>query len=428
MNDNGYIGNIAEGEYKQEKKGLSTSKMLLNIKTSRTVRALADKLNTNYIDECCVIISNLLTSKKVSYSRDSSITEPKKYNKKGISNYKIMRAIDCLVNLGLVDNYISKQSFNNDYLKELSHIEPTQLFIDMFASPENIKYSKQSLVKDRQPVILKDKEGNKIEYKDSPYTKALRDQLTEYNVFASGFLVECKDSIMSTSLDAHHKHSFTEYGRLFGASYQTIPKGDRTMLTIDGRTTIEMDYSNMHFRMLLDMYLLSDYVKDDDDLYSLPLSLEQQKNPNNRTMIKLMFNMMINCTSKQKAIQALQGKINKDFLSMGSFDSVASIYKSLELAFPFIFENKAVMANIYSGKPLASLLQNREVAITKDIISTCRAIDMLVMPIHDSYATEVGHNLLLMKIMGDAYRKEMRTSKKVNIKVILGSEEWKEAV
>lgn len=426
--DNEYLGNIQDGVVSEVRKVDNTNKLVLNIDTSEDVKVRVNKLRTKHNEECYVIVSNLLTSKKVSYSRNNGVTEPKKYNRKGLTNKRIIRAIDCLVNLGLVNNYISRQSFDNDYLKELSHIEPTQLFIDMFASPENIAYSKQSLVKDRQSVILKDKDGKKVEYKDSAYTKALREQLTEYNVFASGFLVECNSDVMSTSLDAHHKHSFTEYGRLFGASYQTIPKGDRTMLTIDGRTTIEMDYSNMHFRMLLDMYLLSDFVKEDDDLYSLPLTALEQQNPNNRIMIKLLFNMIINNPSKLKACQAMQGKINSDHISMGDFESVSKVYECLERAYPFIFDNQAIMANIYSGKPLASLLQNREVAITKDILYVCRAIDMLCLPIHDSYATEVGHNVLLMKIMGDAYRKEMRTSKGVNIKVILGNETWKELV
>jgi len=422
------LGNSVIGEISEIRKKENIPFIQLNVKVSSAIKKEVKKLNSNYAQIIEIIFVCLLAHNKISYSRNSSVTEPKKYNKHGISNYRIVRAIDELVNLGLVDNYIAKQSFNNDFVKDVSHIEATELFKTKYSSLKEISKSRKTVVKDRQSVILKDANGTRIDYRDNEYTTILRKKLTYYNEFASGFLVEHKGERLNTTLDAHYKHSFNDYGRLYGADYQVMPKQDRHDIVIEKEQTMEIDYKNLHFRMLLDMFLLSHNVNINDDLYSIPLTTQQQKYPANREMIKRMFNMFINTTSKQSAMQAMQGDINSNKRDMGTFTSVKEIYKCLEDAYPFIFNNDAIMRNIYCGKPMAALLQNKESRMAVDIITTGAEVGVMICSIHDSFKVDLHNAYFLAKIMGDSYRKEMNTNNGVLVDVMVGCSKWQQIV
>jgi len=400
----------------------------LNVKVSAKLNKEVIKLGSSYSEIIGIIIVNLLSNNKVSYSRTKGITIPTKYNKKKISNDRIIRAIDEMVGLGLCNNYIAKQSFNNDFIKDVSYIEATKLLIDGYASFKNVKQSKKTVIEDRQCVILKDKEGKRIDYKDNEYTNNVRKQLTDYNMFANSFNVEHDGKQLSTTLDAHYKESFTDYGRLFGASYQTLKKEDRKDILIETIPTIEIDFKNLHFRMVLDMFLLSHHVKIDDDLYTLPLSDDMRENPQNRVGIKKMFNMIINTTSKASAFKALQYEINFKGLSLGDFNNVSDVYQCLVDCYPYLFNNPSIMSHIHSGKPLSALLQRKESSITLDIITTCKQIGFLVCPIHDSYKTDSCNAYFLAKIIGDCYRKEMQTKNGVFVDVIVKDKTWQQIV
>lgn len=423
------LGNISEGEISEKREEINQfSKLMLNIKVNRTLHSAVYSLMLSYPDIAEIIIANLLVVDKAGYSRDTSYNEPKKYNKKEITTYRLLRAIDELVNIGMINNYIAPRSFNNDYVKETSYIEATTLLKETFSNAKNVKDSIKSFVKDRQCVILKDKEGKRIDYKDNDYSKTLRSKLTEYNQYASEHDVMLDDTKLNTTLDAHHKNTLDEYGRFFGATYQTIKKEQRKDMTINSSNIIEIDFQNLHFRMMLDMYLLSHHVDINADLYSLPLSEDQQSNPDNRKAIKSMFNMLINCNSKASALQAMNNAVYHDSATLGDFDSAKAVYECLVDAYPFVFNNPSVMANIHSGKPLAATLQKKEAAITLEIMTTCKQVGFLVCPIHDSYTADAGNAYLLAKIIGDSYRKEMGTTNGIAVSVIMGDKTWKQIV
>lgn len=71
-----------------------------------------------------VLLTNLLLYNKVYYNRNKNKAEKSKENKRGISNYSIICAIDYLVKEGIVVNYVTSIK---DSVKTLSYIEATPL-------------------------------------------------------------------------------------------------------------------------------------------------------------------------------------------------------------------------------------------------------------------------------------------------------------
>ena len=176
------------------------------------------------------------------------------------------------------------------------------------------------------------------------------------------------------------------------------------------------------------MYLLSHHVDTQTDLYSYPLSEKQLSNSDNRKAIKSMFNMIINCSSRVGAIQAFNGAVNCSNAVKGDFSGGKEVYQCLEDAYPFLFNNPSIMANIHNGKPLASILQHRERNIALEVMDVCKQLGFLVCSIHDSFFADAGNLYLLAKIVGDSYRKEMKTTAGVGVSVITKENLWKQIV
>ena len=291
----------------------------------------------------------------------------------------------------------------------------------------DITKSKATVVKDRQNLILKDMNGNIVNYRNSEFTNTSRSVLSSYNTFASTIKVEYADKGLKTTMDMHFKNSFDEYGRMYGASYQNMSKNNRADITIDGEECVEIDFSNLHFRMLLDMYLLEHHVSGVDDLYLLPLSDPQRTNPHNREMIKQSFNKFINSVSALKTRQAIQGEMNR-YGNLSDFKSAIEVYKAMEVGYNFLFNNTAVMANIHNGKPLAAFLQRRESAMCLDIASTLAEEGIFVGTIHDSFLCKKKDYEVVSKLIGDTYREHMNVTRDIHVSVIYKGSKWKELI
>ena len=128
---------LTEGYYTKER--IHIFPLNLNIKQLPNVKnILGDDIET-------MLVCNLLAKGKVSYSRDNSVTIPKKYNKYSYSNYRILKAVDRLVNKGYVYSHISEYKYNADYEEiEQSYIQATPLLKATFDKRQNRKKSNES--------------------------------------------------------------------------------------------------------------------------------------------------------------------------------------------------------------------------------------------------------------------------------------------
>lgn len=165
-----------------------------------------------------------------------------------------------------------------------------------------------------QAIILKNSDKQPVDYVDTPETHQVRADL---NVINTGLAQHWIDLMLSDeeqdtlrtklraasytdnnrpAMDLTQKRlyrvfnnsSWTDGGRFYGGWWQSIPSEYRKYITIDGKRTVEIDYSGMHVQML---YAEAGLVPpNSNDSYAIPgLNAD-------RDLIKRTFNKLINAT------------------------------------------------------------------------------------------------------------------------------------
>lgn len=376
-----------------------------------------------------VVIANLLAKTTVRYSRNTSKTIPKKYNRLSISNYKIVKCIDTMEQEGLVATSTAKYVMNADYEDiEGSSVTATPLFFSMFDKYKNKSKSKQSYRQDAQTVLLKDRTGELLEYKDNDYTRNLRLELKNINNYAQTFDVKSKGEEMDIFLRAHHKVDFNSYGRCYamGNSHQNMKKEDRLDMTLNGEPVGEIDFSSLHIRMLLDMYKLGDCVSIDEDIYLLCVPDEMKHNPKNRSAVKRMVNVMLNAKSRHSAILAFNKAIRDGREDKADFSDGEHIMQCIENNLSFVFKHPAIVQNMFSGvDPMAATLQYRESKICRLILNRTRELGIPTLSVHDSFICQTKDINDVCKVICDAYREIMGTCRLVPLSVSVKDSNWK---
>lgn len=106
--------------------------MDLNIKIPTIVSNRTRHFDYRHSTVLSVIISNLLSTTKVYYSRGKLVTSGRKVNKRGISDYHIVKAVDYLVE----NNYATTVNTKvTDSVKRYSALFPTQLLFETLKLP-----------------------------------------------------------------------------------------------------------------------------------------------------------------------------------------------------------------------------------------------------------------------------------------------------
>lgn len=107
---------------------------------------------------------------------------------------------------------------------------------------------------DEEITILRDSAGKYLDYEETAETERMRKNLTEYNLFlakTSISLAPGQEDMPRIDLTRKRLHrvfgnsSFDQGGRFFGGWWQEIPKKLRKRILINGKPTIEVDYSGL---------------------------------------------------------------------------------------------------------------------------------------------------------------------------------------
>lgn len=164
-----------EEEYK-----LNTKLLTYNIKVSKLVSNKVRKIEDIDTEVVGIIITNLLAcvikGQALLYSRNTSRSsaEKTKYNKRGITAHRIMKAVDRLVEEGLICNQIGKPNAIKEK-RVMSFIAPTQEFIEEFCTqPEQALIALSEYNAALQTIILRNEYGNEINYQDTDNIRKAR--------------------------------------------------------------------------------------------------------------------------------------------------------------------------------------------------------------------------------------------------------------
>jgi hypothetical protein len=187
---------------------------------------------------------------------------------------------------------------------ELSSIAPTPEFASRvkdlgitlgdFARDER----EEVLVLTRQAGTRAAWETDRINYRETTETRALRDAVRRVNAFLASADIAFIDDGLSPHVDPHdsllkrrfvlplgeHTERFDRGGRLFGGFWTNLASSRRWNIRIEGETVADLDYSSMFARLA---YAHIGEVPPSGDLYAIP-GLEDY-----RSGVKLAFNIFL---------------------------------------------------------------------------------------------------------------------------------------
>lgn len=401
----------------------------LNVKIPKGVSNKVRVLNTRYSKEVGVIVVNLLAhkGKNILYSRNTSTKMlPKKYNSKSISNRGLMNALDELEQKGYIVNNIAPRDYGYSTHDSISSsFTGTDLLYDVFSNKVNTDNSVKTIQEDTQRIVLKDKSKNMIDYKECDITEYSRKCLSTYNKYISQQHIsytDCEDITHDAvcCLTRIFNQEIGNTGRLYHSEIINIKSGYRESIQINGKNTIEIDFSNLHLRMLIDKYKCDKYVYGVVDLYTLPLSEQEKQNKHNREAVKKALNIILNNCKRHIACSAIQQYLNLENPNC-SIRSANTLLTKIEEAYSFL----PLQVILWQSKPLAYTLQRLDSDIALEIISAGVEDGVPVLPVHDSFIVTIDNTHWLQEMMGNTYRKHLHCDSGVHVSYSIGTDEYK---
>jgi hypothetical protein len=343
------------------------------------------------------------------------------------SHTAVMRVLDALHSLGWIE--ISIGFKNRDGENIVSTLTAAGELLDVF---KNSKFVWRHMGPQRQDVIVlksfdpKTKSKIQSEFNDNNEIRVWRKNLQAYNKFIASHAI-CL-SIENHNLEklvtrmANEKYqlnwsfgdnkkkprifnylhtqlrrifsrgSFELGGRFYGGWWQFIPSEYRPFITINGLPTVEVDYSEIHPRM---MYLEANLKMPKRDMYDLGLRYEGKKYnkkiepyKSKRKVIKTFINAMINDDRGNYKLSSEQIEV----IGMNTADLESLVIKK-----------HPVIKNI-KGKGHGLRYQFIDSQIAEKVMMKLLDKDILCLPVHDSFICQERHLSELKKAMKQSYK------------------------
>jgi hypothetical protein len=319
----------------------------------------------------------------IGYSRDrNNYQVDSRYNKLHIGYTALITVIDRLEQSDYVEHH---RGFHDRRagVGFQSRVRAKRKLIDLIR--RNLKLEEYMIerVEGEEIILLKDKDGQLVEYSDTPITMLMRAQLEVINQWLERTRIELvipdkdfrqllqrlKRDPERGSLDFSRKrlkrifnnNSFEEGGRFYHGWWQEVPREYRKHITINGQPTVELDYSGMHLRLL--------YAKGGLKLQSDPYALDIAEVP--RDKVKRIVNILLNAESLASAKRAITQN-----MELGSM-----IEEVLERIFK---RHEPIMQCFYSG--VGVKLQYWDSMIAEQVMLYMYGHHREpVLPIHDSF-------------------------------------------
>lgn len=286
-------------------------------RTQRGANQLSDAVRCIVLDLYVAWCADPTLEIAVSLSK-SSFSKGTRYEALYFTYDTFRPALNGLIKLGLVE--VARTPFHDPRtgIGRVTRLRATPRLIEVLTGTAELTLAKLRFRGDRyaeEVIVLRNELKNDIEYKETKSTTNMRAELARINEsFASHWLdLELSDRqtiALNARMANDHRHgsreapyvdlaakrlrrvfnngSWNEGGRFYGGWWQFIPREHRTHITIDGKRTVEIDYSGMHPAL---MYAEVG-AKLDGDAYDIGETSVK------RDTIKRTFNQMVNASGR----------------------------------------------------------------------------------------------------------------------------------
>jgi hypothetical protein len=228
---------------------------------------------------------------------------PHRYRNIGYTYDSVAGSADFLAAAGWIDNWIATSG------------RPSGTQSTMVARPKFVELvggiTGDDIVPrpDREPIWLKDSTGALVDYRDNRETSRMRQRLERINEAIGGTtigvpgteqlghvscsgenVIDFRQKYMRRIFNGDMKRGGRFYDR---GAWQNVPKKDRARITVCGEATVELDYAQLHPKLVYSRAALP----LEGDSYTLPGW--------SRPVGKSAFNILLNARTHQAAIGAI---------------------------------------------------------------------------------------------------------------------------
>ena len=197
------------------------------------------------------------------------------------------------------------------------------------------------------------------------------------------------------------RSSMSKGGRFYGGWWQYIPREERKYITIDGMGTIEIDYSEMHPRLL---YLELGLKPPKGDLYDLnirveglPFDSENERYRAIREVVKRYINALINDEN--------------GFYKLPKSDQEIIGMDTKQLRELVIKKHPKIHDSLGAGRGLS--FQYFDSQIAERVMLILLEKNIVCLPIHDSFICQFHHAKDLHEAMTTAYQMVLKDQPKI---------------
>jgi len=345
---------------------------------------------------------------------------PEEYKAKG-SRYNALRisrktieVINLLYDAGLIEMKLGYHDRRKGGQGRRTRIWPTPQLITLFERGQLDAY-KVGRAADEEVIILKNEDGEKIEYEDTSETHRTREVVRDYNDLLSRHFIDIRrldqpwielsdgsKLMLGPSRQRVHRvfnrSTFDNGGRFFGPWWQQCPKEWRKEIFINDAPTIEQDYSSLHIALLYARKGINYYTAHQGDAYQLDTPSFLSTPEQTRRYAKGLLLMAVNAKDDKAAYAAFRSDRNEDKDRVGgrlTNDQLAILLEGLRQKHPTIAGDLGSDAGIE--------LMNEDSRITEHVIRRFTEKGLPVLTVHDSYIVHWQAHELLEQVLNEAF-------------------------
>jgi hypothetical protein len=382
-----------------------------------------------------MIIANGFYSYKINgqvlYSRSTSHKKNDLKNPDNITNTTVKNVVDVLTHYGYL---IGEKGHANEYQKFKSWFECSEKLVSIFINAQIlIRESRKT-----PEIQLRDKnkkpKGISKHNKDVRLAKKLKRPVSEFNTL----WLEHEATVNGAPIIPYLHRIFNirlEWGGRFYGIYQTMEKTKRKQILIDGKPTVELDYSGLHINLLYAEIGIQLF----DDAYEriglLDASLSKE---GNRSLLKLLMLKFVNSENigAFKANITTSGKPEtkkkyQEYLKVAPFFTEKELKKKFpdmewfienvpdnlqgETVVNMIVGAHPEIKHLFNEERIGSKLQFKDSEIMAACLTKLLKFKVAALPIHDSLICARDYEYLVSNAMLEAYS-EHTNGLKITIK------------
>ena len=352
-----------------------------------------------YRQNMITTLLNLWTAHKahprmyVSYSRDKDQYKMTggagRYNKLGITYTCLTQCVDGLASVGLIQQAAGIH-FATYHRRARMRADPHLL--EMF---NEHRFNLDMVLQERDPIILKNGQKQKVPYNDTRKTRAMRQRVNRIHDMIGRTRIEipCSRPGQCLPCDRTRKRLYRVFnhgrfdrgGRFFGHWVQELPKKDRAKLLIDGDPVCEWDFSGMSVNLL---YRREGAQAQADDPYAVDgIALS-------RETVKTMVQIMLNSSTRKEAVKACARLPECQTMDLDQKGINAFVLPEIQEHY------STISHHFYTGAGLS--LQFEDSQIAEAVL--LRLLDQSIpcIPVHDSFIVQQEHEDALCDAMRQA--------------------------